>query len=89
MKIPFKCREIIYKLSNNGNVVLFRQDKGGSTVVIDRKKHTQKYIDMLETKQFRKLHKDPTKTIETNVRRAPRKIKDHLAKSEYQTLYPS
>ena len=44
---------------------------------------------MLETKQFRKLHKDPTKTIETNVRRALRKIKDHLAKSEYQTLYPS
>ena len=42
-----------------------------------------------DTGQFCKLDKDPTKTIETKVQRAIRKIKDHLSTSEYQTLYPS
>ena len=40
---------------------------------------------MLNTKQFCKLDKDPTKTTETKVRRAVRKIKDHLLISEYRT----
>ena len=44
-------------------------------------------MDMLNTKQFCKLDKDPTKTTETKVRRAVRKIKDHLSISEYRTLY--
>ena len=33
---------------------------------------------MLNTKQFRKLGKDPPKTIETKVQRAVRKTKDQL-----------
>ena len=40
-------------------------------------------------KDSRKLDKNPTKTIETKVQRAVRKIKDHLSKCEYRTLYPS
>ena len=40
-------------------------------------------MDMLNTKQFRKLDKDPTKTIEKKVQRAVRKKKDHLLMSEY------
>ena len=45
-------------------------------------------MDMLNTKQFCKLDKDPTKTTETKVPKAVRKIKDHLSISEYRTLYP-
>ena len=44
---------------------------------------------MLNSKQFHKLDKDPTKPIETKVQRAVRKIKVHLSTSEYWTLYPS
>ena len=46
-------------------------------------------MDMLNTKQFCKLDKDQTKTIETKVQKAVRNIKDHLSTSEYRTLYPS
>ena len=89
VKVPFKYREIINKLSNNTNIILLRHDKGRGIVVIDRKKYTEKCMDMLNTKQFRKLDKDPTKTIETKIQRAVRKIKNHLSTSEYQTLYSS
>ena len=89
VKLPFKYREIINKLSNNSNIILLRQDKGRDIVVIDRKKYTEECMDMSNTKQFRKLDKDPTKTTEAKVQRAVRKIKDHLSTSEYQTFSPS
>ena len=68
---------------------MLRQDKGRGIIVIDRNKYTKKCMDMLKIKQFRKLNKDPTKTIKTKVERAVRKIKDHLSTSEYRTLYPN
>ena len=46
-------------------------------------------MDMLNTKQFRKLGKDPPKTIETKVQRAVRKTKDQLSTFENRKLYPS
>ena len=39
-------------------------------------------MDMLNTKQFRKLGKDRPKTIETKVQRAVRKTKDQLSTFE-------
>ena len=83
VKVPFKYRELINKLSDNTNIILLLQDKGRGIVIIDRKKYTEKCMDMLNTKQFHKLDKDPTKIIETKVQRAVRKIKDHLSTSEY------
>ena len=65
------------------------QDKGRGIIVIDQNKYTEKCIDMLHTKQFRKLDKDLTKTIVTKVQRAVRKIKYHLSTSEYRILYRS
>ena len=81
VKVPFKNREMISKLADISNIILLRQDKRKGIVVIDRKKHTEKCMDMLNIKQFRKLDKDPTKTIETKVQRAARKIKDHSSTS--------
>ena len=89
VKVPFKYSEIINKLSNNSNIILLCQYKGRGIVVIDRKKYTEKCMDMLTTKQFSKLDKYPTKTIEVKVQRPVRKIEDHLSTSEYRTLYPS
>ena len=42
VKVPFKYKEIINKLSNNSNITLLRQDKGKGIVVIDRIKYTEK-----------------------------------------------
>ena len=53
---------------------MLRQDKGRGVVDIDQKKYAEKSMDMLNTKQFHKLDKDPTKTFETKVQRAVRKI---------------
>ena len=89
VKVPFKHKEITDKLSNNSNIILLRQDKARGIVAIGRKKYTEKCMDILNTKKFRKLDKDLTKTIKTKVQRAARKIKDHLSTSEYRTLYPS
>ena len=82
VKVPFKYWEIINKLSSNSDIILLRQDKGRGVVDIDQKKYTEKCMDMLNTKEFHKLDKDPTKTFETKVQRAVRKIK-YLSTSEY------
>lgn len=63
---------------------MFRQDKGRGMVIIDRKKYTEKCMDMLITRQFRKLDDDLTKTIETKVQRAARKVKGHLSTSDIE-----
>ena len=47
-----------------------------------------KHRDMLDIKQFCKLDKDPTKTIETKVQETARKTKDYLSTYQYRTLYP-
>ena len=83
VKVPFKYREIINKLSRNSNIILLHQARGRGIVVVDRKKYTEKCMDMLNTKQFCKLDKDQTKTIETKVQRAVIKIKDYLSAAEY------
>ena len=63
---------------------MFRRDKGRGMVIIDRKKYTEKCMDMLITRQFRKLDNDLTKTIETKVQRAARKVKGHLSTSDIE-----
>ena len=40
-------------------------------------------------KQFLKLSKDPTKTLERRMQRVLRKIKWHLEEKEYKILYPT
>ena len=88
VKVAFKYREMINMSSNNSSIILLRQDKGRGTVIIDQKKYTKKCLNMLNTKQFRKLDKDATKTVETKVQIAAGKIKDHLSTCEYRALYP-
>ena len=50
---------------------------------MDRGKYTEKCMNLLNTEQFRKLDKDPTKTIENKIQRAVRKIKTDLSSQKY------
>ena len=73
VKVPFKHKEITEKLSNN--IILLRQDKARGIVTIGRKKYTEKCMYILNTKKFRKLDKDPTKTIKTKFKELSEKQK--------------
>ena len=74
IKIPYKEKEVINKLSKNPQITILRQDKGRGIVIMDKGKYTEKYMKILNTKQFRKLKKDPTKNVEMKIQRALRKI---------------
>ena len=54
--------------------MLLRQDKGRGIVIIDRNRYTNKCLNILNTEQFRKLDRVPTKPIEAKIQRAVRKI---------------
>ena len=66
-----------------------RQDKGLGVTNLDRKDYIEKCLNILDTKQFRKLSKDPTKTLERNMQHVLTKIKCHLEEKEYKKLYPT
>ena len=40
------------------------QDKGRRVTILDRKDYIEMCLNILDTKQFRKLSKAPTKTLE-------------------------
>ena len=46
-------------------------------------------MKILNTKQFFKLQKDPTKNIEMKIQKAVRKIKNKLSPKEYLNIYPT
>ena len=66
-----------------------RQDRGRGVTILDRKDHIKKCLNMLDTKQFRKVSKDPTKTLERKMQQVLRKIKCLLEEKEYKKLYPT
>ena len=69
--------------------MLLHQDKGTGIVIIDRNRYTNKCLNILNTEQFRKLDRDPTKPIEAKIRSAVRKIKSHLSNQEYMRISPT
>ena len=79
IKIPYKERKVINRLSKNRRTIVLRQDKGRGVVIMDKGKYTEKCMKILNTKQFCKLQKDPTKTIEMKIQRAVRKIRNKLS----------
>ena len=55
---------------------------------MDKNKYTEKWMLLLNTKQFEKLDYDPTKTTERKVQRMLSKIKLKLSEQKYKVLYP-
>ena len=89
IKIPYKHRKTIENLSKRDGVIILKQDKGRGVVLMDKNKYTEKCMLLLNTKQFKKLDNDPTKTTEGKIQRMLRRIKPKLSEHEYKVLYPS
>ena len=86
IKVPYKHRERVNKLTKRNEIIIL---KGRGVVILDRTKYTKKCLDILNTTQFQKLNKDPTKTMERNIENILRKIKSKLTINKYKQLYPS
>ena len=74
IKVTYKDREVISRLPKNPYIILLRQGRGVG--IMEKGKYTEKYRNILNTKEFCKLWKDSTKIIEMKIGRAGRKIKD-------------
>ena len=81
-KYKCKYKKIIENLSNNKNIIILKQDKGCGVVILNRKSYTEKCCKILKTRQFKKLETDPTKTIEGNLQRMLRSIKNVFTERE-------
>ena len=55
---------------------------------MDQNKYTEKFISLLNSKEFQKLDNDSTKTTEEKIQRILRRIKPKLSEHEYKVLYP-
>ena len=53
---------------------------------MDKNKYTEECMLLLNTKQFKKLGNDPTKTTEGKIQRMLRKIKPKLSEPDYKVL---
>ena len=89
IKTPYKYKKIIENLSNNKNIIISKQDKGRGVVILKRKSYIDKCCKILETGQLRQLEIDPTKTIEGELQRMLRSIKNMFIEREYKQLYPA
>ena len=89
IKVPYKYQKIIDNISRNKDIILIKQDKGRGVVILDKKDYIEKCINILDSKQFEKLKKDPTKTLENKMQRTLRIIKKHLDENEYRRMYPT
>ena len=82
-------KQVINDLAKNNNIVIMKQDKGRRVVIMDKAKYQEKCLAPLNTNQFIKLNKDPSKQIETKIQRVLRKIKRNISLHEYSRLYPT
>ena len=86
--VPYKYHNIIDNISRNKDIILIKQDKGCGVVILDKKHYIEKCINILDSEQFKKLQKDPTKTLENKMQHTLRKIKQDL-ENEYKRMYPA
>ena len=87
--MPYKHRKTIENLSKRDDVIILKQDKSRGVVLMDKNKYNKKCMLLLNTKKFKQLDNDPTKTTEGKIQRMLRRIKPKLSEHEYKVLYPS
>ena len=87
--VPYKYKKVINNLSKNENIVILKQDKGRSVVILDRAKYTEKYMALLNTERFKRLTTDPTAAAERKIQNVLRKTKSKFSEQEYKRLYPT
>ena len=86
IKVPYKQRQIIKSLSQKEDITIMKADKARGVVIMNKSKYLEKYLTLLNSKQFVELNEDPTKTNERKVQRMLRKIRPD---QEYKRLYPN
>ena len=73
--------------------MVLKQDKCRGVIVrniqIGSKKYKGKYLNLLYPDNFIQLENDPTKTIEREIQRSIRKIKNTLTEQKYSRFYPT
>ena len=89
IRVPYKFRKTVEKLSRNNSIMVLKQDKGRGVVVIDRKTYTVKYLNLLNTDRFIQLDHDPANAIEGKIQRSVRKFKNNLTKQKYSRISPT
>ena len=87
--VPYKYKKVINNLSKNENIVILKQDKGRSVVILDRAKYTEKCMELLNTERFKRLTTDPTAAAERKIQNVLRKRKSKFSAQEYKRLYPT
>ena len=70
-------KKIITQVSNDCNICIMRQEKGG-LIVIDILKYRGKYLELLQTNQFLKLNHDPIKHLKIKSRKKIKKLKSKI-----------
>ena len=89
IKVPYKYQRTIDTLHRNNNIVVLKQYKGRSVVILDKNIYVDKCLSILGTNQFMKLSKNPTSSYESKIQRTLRKTKLKLSTEQYKKLYPT
>ena len=76
-------------LSSNNSIVILKQDKGRGVVIMNRSAYLEKYLTLLNTRQFNKLTKDLTDATERKIQRVLQKMKLKLPSNFYSKIYPT
>ena len=85
IKVPYKYRKVVKKLSETKDIAILKVDKGRGVVSMNRYKYAEKSLQMLNTNQFVTLNSDPTKTTERKVEN----VKLKFSPNKYKQLYPT
>ena len=61
IKDPYKYQNIIDNISRNKDIILIKQDKGRGVAILNKKDYIEKCINILDSKQLKKLKKTQQK----------------------------
>ena len=64
IKVPFKHGLVVKRPAENSNIMLQFQEQvkeGKGVVIMDKRKYSEKSLNLLNSNQFNKLSHDPTK----------------------------
>ena len=88
-KIPKEKQTVVDALTKRDDIILLKQDKGKGIVILDKSTYTNKCLELLNSTQFKRLDKDPTRPTERKLQSMLRKIKPNLPDNMYRQLYPT
>ena len=89
VKIPFRYRQAIKRLSNNKDIAILKQDNEIGVFILNRSKYIERCLSTVNSSQLLQVDKDLTASIERKVQRTPRKIKDKIPSLLYSKIYPT